>query len=213
MPQRLSGFSSDAGRLAASFIPAAAFTLCLFVVMDRLVSVGEVHLSERTVRPLVSITPLPEEPQTLIRREPVERISEVQPPPRLDPVRRPNSGEIGLAPVELLTPTPEIDPGPVGDFAGTIVVIGRETGVPVRAPIVEYPHRALTRGIEGDCEVSFSIDAVGRPFGVSASCTDEIFARSSARAVEQTLFAAPVRNGVPVGQGNLVYPIQYRLED
>lgn len=213
MPQRLSGFSSDAGRLAASFIPAAAFTLCLFVVMDRLVSVGEVHLSERTVRPLVRITPLPEEPQTLNRREPIELISEVQPPPRMEPIRSPSSEGVVLEFSEFPAPEADFDPGAIGDLGRTEVRFERATGVPVRAPIVEYPHRALTRGIEGDCEVSFSIDAAGRPFGVSASCTDEIFARSSARAVEQTLFAAPVRNSVPVGQGNLVYPIQYRLED
>ena len=213
MPQRLSGFSSDAGRLAASFIPAAAFTLCLFVVMDRLVSVGEVHLSERTMRPLVSITPLPDEPQTLIRREQIEPISEVQPPPRTEPILPASSDGVVLEVFEFPTPEADFNPEAIRDFRMTEVTFERATGVPVRAPIVEYPHRALTRGIEGDCEVSFSIDAAGRPFGVTVSCTDEIFARSSARAVEQTLFAAPVRNGVPVGQGNLVYPIQYRLED
>lgn len=213
MPLRLSGFGSDAGRLAASFIPAAAFTVCLFLVMDRLVSVGEIEFSERSFRPMVRVTPLPEQTENLFDNEPIELISEVQPPPRLDPVRSLSSERVVLDLQELPAPISEFNPGPIGNLGRTEVVIGRETGVPVRAPIVEYPRRALTRGIEGDCEVSFSIDAAGRPFGVSASCTDEIFARSSARAVEQTLFAAPVRNGVPVGQGNLVYPIQYRLED
>ena len=204
----------DAGRLAASLIPAAALTLCLFVVMDRLVTVGEINLSERTFRPLARIVPLIEETEVREERDELELIREVQPPPRHAPVRQPVAEGITLEIPDLNSPVAVLDPVSPGELFGSVRVIqDREQAIPIRDLRVEYPRRALSAGLEGECEVSFSVDAAGRPLNIAASCTNDIFARSSVQAVGRSLFVARVRDGVPVRQDNLVYPIQYRLED
>ncbi|MAT35764.1 MAG: hypothetical protein CMK06_11610 [Ponticaulis sp.] len=201
------------GRLAAGLIPAAALTFGLFVAMDRLVDVGEVKLSEVELRPMASIVLPPEKADVLVRdRKPPEKLPDVV-PPKTRAVTRQNPGEIVFDFAVFESPVSDLPIGVTEQVYQPVSIIGRERALAVRAPVPDYPQAALRRGLEGECEVVFSVDAAGRPYSASATCTDKIFVRSSETAVERALFAARTKNGVPVGQENLVYPIHFTLND
>lgn len=205
---------SRAGRVAASLIPAAGLTIGLFLIMDRLVTVHEVELQEPAFREILSqITP--EEPEVrAVESAPEDLIiPDVVQPPRLPSLPSPDVDFESWDYSPSADPEPTLSPAVLGDVRGPGPVIMREEAVPLRPLAVDYPHRALSRGLEGECEIGFSIDAVGRPFNIEANCSDQVFVRDSVRAVEQNQFAARIVDGVPVGQDNLVYPIQYRLDD
>ena len=202
-----------AGRVLASALPAAGMTLGLFLVMDQLVRVGEIELKAPERRVLASITPerKPSDPPRSDREQPV--FIDVAPPPANVPVGKPDAQTIPFAPPVLSAPQADIPAGVLEPIRTAVRVIERERAIPVRNPIPDYPTRALSRELEGECEVAFSIDAAGRPYDINATCTDDVFARSSINAVERALFAARTKNGVPAGQENLVYPIQFTLND
>ena len=204
---------SKLSRLGLSVLPAAGLTIGLFVAMNALIEPGEIILGKSEFRPLANIVPEKERPTVLpSERKPVDKI-DVVPPPKLETVTVRDVGDVYIAPLEINAPATGIPEGVLDSvsFVGRYEV--RETAIPIRNPTPVYPDRALRRGLEGECDVFFSIDAAGRPSRIEASCTDEIFARPSVRAVEQTLFAAKTVNGMRVGQDNLVYPIQYKLSD
>ncbi|MAK60723.1 MAG: hypothetical protein CMK09_07070 [Ponticaulis sp.] len=207
-------FSGAGRRIVASFIPAAGLTLGLFVVMDRLVDVGEIVLPEPEFRTLASLTPPKDEPEEPDRekRDRFEPI-EAAPPPKTDPLKPIEPGSVSFQVAEFRVPDVGDVRGKMAPIIQPVAVMVRERATPVRAPIPDYPQRALTSGLEGQCDVVFNIDAAGRPYDVEAECTDRIFLRSSENAVSKSLFAAKLKNGVPVGQENLVYPIQFTLND
>ena len=205
---------NGSGRILASLIPAAGLTLGLFVVMDRLVDVGEIILPEPEFRVLASITPSEDKVE-----EPVSDTRDIfdpidaTPPPRRDPLKPLEPGSIVFQVADYRVPDVGEVRGELTPVIQTVSVMVRETATPIRAPTPDYPSRALMSGLEGSCDVVFNIDAAGRPFDVEANCTDRIFERSSENAVSKSLFAAKLKNGVPVGQENLVYPIQFTLND
>ena len=84
---------------------------------------------------------------------------------------------------------------------------------PIRSPVPTYPIRAAERGLEGECEVQFDIDAEGVPYNIYATCTDVVFKRSSELAVSQALFAPKIEAGQAVERFNVVYPLGYSLAD
>mgnify|MGYP001981554005 CR=1 FL=1 len=202
------------GRLPASLISAAAITLGLFFVMDRLVDIGEVKLAERTYRsPMIHVLKpeKPLKPRAPDLSAPVPM--DVTPPPRTQQVARLEAGDIFFAPPVIAEPVSAVPRTSMEQVIGPVRTIDRRTAVPVRNPVPDYPTRALTRNLEGHCNVTFSVDAAGRPYDLTADCSDEVFRSSSLRAVERALFAAKMSDGVPVGQDNLVYPIYYSLND
>ena len=206
------GVRSRTNRLILSAFPAIGMTAGLFLIMDNLVRVDDIQISERNYRPIMeSIVPEIDVPVIHHTRGDVRPIETAFIPAR-EPVVQTNPNQISFevpvfqAPV-ISVPTGQI--GPVTTGRGFI----REEAVAVRQPVPDYPSSALSRGLEGECEVVFAIDPAGRPYDLVANCTDEVFARSSVQAVRKALFAAKVSDGVPVGQKNLVYPIRYELND
>ena len=204
---------SKLSRLGLSILPAAGLTIGLFAAMNALIEPGEIVLGDHEFRPLAEIVPKEPPPgQKTSDRINFEKI-EVVPPPKMETMAVLEAGDVYIAPLEFDAPVTGIPDGVLEDVSFVGRYEARETAIPIRNPTPVYPDRALRRGLEGGCDVFFSIDAAGRPLRIEASCTDEIFARPSVRAVEQTLFAAKTVNGMRVGQDNLVYPIQYKLSD
>ena len=85
----------------------------------------------------------------------------------------------------------------------------------IRKPIPEYPQKALRygRAIEGSCEVEFSVSRFGRPYDISADCTDDIFEEPARDAVRAAKFKPKTVDGIPVESHKVVYPIEFSLAD
>jgi len=83
----------------------------------------------------------------------------------------------------------------------------------VRAPAPSMPEMAMTRGISGSCDVLFDVDTLGRPFNLSAQCTDEIFRAEAIRAVSKAEFLPKVSaNGIAVEQHGAIYPLEFKVQ-
>lgn len=198
-------------RIFLSALPAIGLTVGLFLFMQTAVHVDEIKLKDQEYRPVLSVV-LPEIEEPIIRdKKPDVVVIEDVAPPKYRPQNPLETGPIEFGAVDLPSPDPVLVVGSLDNVMPSQMNFERERAVPVRRPVPDYPPVALRKGLEGSCEVNFSIDAAGRPFNVDAICTDRVFESSSERAVRKALFAAKVINGQPVGSDNLVYPIEYGL--
>ena len=80
------------------------------------------------------------------------------------------------------------------------------------API--YPARALSRNLEGYCDMSFTVTPAGTtqdPF--AEFCTSSLFDRSSQRAVLKFKYKPRVVDGVPQMVSGVKTRITFKIED
>lgn len=200
-------------RLACVIPTATAVTAGLFVTMNHLVDPGDIQVSEVEFRALERITPPEIELAPLDGGPHPVKPLDTPVPPAAQTVRVADSADItwDISPMN----EPKLDfiverQLPMPDRPN---VIDRPIAEPIRAPLPDFPGPAAIRGISGACDVRFDINPRGEPYNVSAECTDRVFEREAERATRKALFAAPVKNGIPVGQKNLVYPIVFQLNE
>jgi protein TonB len=198
-------------RFLASMIPAAAVTLGLFIVMTQLIRADEIELIEKDARPLFAITP------QHIDSEPEISIRDVAPPvdlklPPLPPVTR-TVGNIDGFPMPVLTTGDWSLPREVISFSPpNAQPIGERVATPIRPPVAAYPPRMAASGLEGACEVHFSLSSRGLPYDVVAACTQSGFEKEAAKAVSRAEFLPEIRQGMPVESHNYVYPMEFKLQ-
>lgn len=204
-------FEAAPPRLGLAALLAAPIVYLLFLGANALITVDNLVLTERTQRELTPITPA--EPTAL---EP-EQMKPL-PPVLLDkppPLPRDKISTTGSAPVFDFAP-PETGDLVTASFAPPAVdvspVAGRNIQV-VRAPAPSVPAIALARGLSGDCTVLFDVDRAGRPFNITAQCTDDVFRAEAIRAVSKAEFLPKVNaRGIPVEQHGAIYPLEFRVE-
>ncbi len=123
-------------------------------------------------------------------------------------------------------PAPDSPPGspgqtPAGDQPGSGEPEGGAGGAVyqepelVRAVAPVYPRRALSRGIEGDCLVEYTVTTEGTTIDVVAvDCEPPgYFERSSISAAKQFEYRPGRVNGRPVNVHGRRYLFQYRIEE
>ena len=106
-------------------------------------------------------------------------------------------------------------------FAMSVVALGATANAqsdadgdakPILPPVPNYPPMAAMLGIEGYCEVRFSVDENGYTFSLTTSCTQPIFCYQSKKAVSRAQFEPKRVGGRAMPRFNVVYPLEYRLE-
>ena len=206
-----SGFLGKEGRFLTSLVPAAAVTLGLFVTMTQLIKVDEVELPKVVHRPLLTITPQikPAEPQRTVRNP--APIVNVDLPPT-PPIQKFEGSAEGL-------PVPVIGPGNWTFQRETVSfappapqAMGERIAQAVRDPLPSYPRVMAANGVEGTCDVHFSLSTRGLPYDVTAKCSHAGFEKEAARAVSRAEFLPEIRQGLPVESHNYVYPMEFRLQ-
>ena len=200
-------------RLAIGLPFAAVIVVGLFLIMWQLIAPKPIELGESEFRQLARITP--QEQTTEIRRTQRQQVRRLDtadkppPPPKLSA----SKSDVNLPTPQIQGSAPaEINVGNVSSFAMDAVVVSDRDAQPIRPPVVSYPTRAAERGTEGSCDVRFDVDERGKPYNVSATCTDSVFVREAERAVERVEFAPKIIKGQPVRRSNVVYPISFNLE-
>lgn len=196
-------------RLASVILPAAAATCVLFLGMDRLVSVDEVSFAERQRVTLDPITPSRETDNGACDgRTPVELIETVSPPPQpRDRFDKGDPGSVAPAVYEVQQAPKIVAPKP--DLIGFRPEMERPLRA-IRPPAPVFPRGATA---SGTCEVRFDVDARGNPFNVTAQCSEKVFEREAIRGMRKAQFAPEMRGGEPVIRRNVVYPIEFNLDD
>jgi protein TonB len=71
--------------------------------------------------------------------------------------------------------------------------------IPITKIAAQYPSRALSRGLQGYCEVSFTVTEIGTTENVVVSdCPESVFERPSIKAAEKFKYKPRVVDGNPV---------------
>lgn len=72
---------------------------------------------------------------------------------------------------------------------GYAITISSEVS-PLAEPDLRYPYMAGSKGVEGSCDVTFTISTAGKADAIRVgACTAEVFRRSAKATVEEMRFA------------------------
>ncbi|GFZ82384.1 protein TonB [Pseudohongiella nitratireducens] len=198
-------------RWLISLCLALVVTLGLFYFMQALISSGSELQTQNNVVRIVDAT-MPEIVMEVIqeveRPEQIEQVQDTPPPP--------DSRDVDMDPTAGISYSRD---GASADIEINIDSAGLGISDGEMLPLVniqpQYPTRAAQRGIEGWCQVSFTVTAEGgvRDVVVVDAEPQGMFDRSSIRAAERFRFQPRVVNGEAVEVPNVQYVFRYQLEE
>ena len=198
-------------RYAFSIAVGIAITLTLLFVMHLLIEHAEDAISMERTRYELNFVRIkrneslnvddyqPEKPQ-----KPPETPPEI-PPQDMDSID-PNAPTINIRPPSVSANVDVGGPGGMNIAEGDYLPIVRV------APV--YPARALSRGVEGYVDMSFTVTATGTvkdPIVVFS--TSSLFERAATRAVLKFKYKPRVVDGVPVEVAGVKTRISFQIED
>lgn len=198
------------GRYAFSIVIGVVVTLSLLFVMHLLIEYGESAVTKERTRHNLEFVRVkrneslntedftPEKPP-----KPPETPPET-PPQEMDNVD-PNAPTINVAAPDMAVESNIGGPGGMNIAEGDYLPIVRV------APV--YPARALSRGLEGHVDLSFTVTTAGTVRDpVVIFSTSSMFERAAIRAVLKFKYKPRVVDGVPVDVPNVKTRITFRIE-
>ena len=182
---------------------ALVATVSLFYMMQALIAVGDVELSDKAIR-IVDVT-MPDRDLELMAD--MDRPKEEDPPPDT------------LPPEFDITPPTDINnsaPRPKMNFKGKRSgVFADGSYVPIFKVPPIYPRRAQERGIEGCVMLEFAVTKLGsvRDPVVLWSQPNGMFDRAATRAALKFKYKPMIRDGNPVEVTGVLNQITFVIED
>lgn len=198
-------------RWLVSLALAFGITLALFWFMQALIATGSQLDEQSSVTRIVDATMPDVEMEVEREVEEPEPMEDIDNPPPEDQDREFDmdaGGDLGIA-------RDTADVG--GDVDVGMAGIGATDGemLPLVNVSPSYPTRAAQRGIEGWCQVRFTVTAEGgvRDVEVVDGEPEGIFDRSSIRAAQRFRFQPRVVDGEPIDVPGVQYVFRYELEE
>ena len=199
------------GRYIISIVVGAIVTTSLLFIMQLLIVTGKQALTDPRERHKLEFVRVkrnenlnvedivPEKPP-----KPPETPPET-PPQDLDNIN-PDAPKISIAPPEVQST------GDIGGPGGMNIAEGDYLPIVRVAPV--YPARALSRGLEGFVDLSFTVTTAGTVRDpVVLQSTSKLFERAAIRAVLKFKYKPRVVDGVPVEVPGVKTRISFMLED
>ena len=199
------------GRYVISIVVGSLVTVSLLFVMQLLIVTGKQALTDPRERHKLEFVRVkrnenlnvedivPEKPP-----KPPETPPET-PPQDMDNVN-PDAPTINVAPPSVSANTDIGGPGGMNIAEGDYLPIVRV------APV--YPARALSRGLEGFVDLSFTVTSTGSVKDpIVLQSTSSLFERAAIRAVLKFKYKPRVVDGVPVEVPGVKTRISFQLED
>lgn len=189
----------------------AVVTFSLFYLMQFLITQGVGEPETRTAIRIADIS-IPEIEIEVTRAEPRPQEPDVPeeapelPDLEVDAMQVDTGASLNVARVE-------VDMGNIN--SNVTVGINDTEMLPIVTVQPQYPTRALSRGIEGWCLVSFTVTVNGtveNPVVVDADPVD-VFDNASLRAVTRFKFNPRVEDGEPVPVEGVQYLFRYNLDE
>ena len=199
------------GRYAFSIVLGSFVTLSLLFVMHLLIEYGESAVTkERTRHNLDFVRVRRNESLNLEDFTPEKPPKPPETPPETPPQDMdnldPNTPTINIAPPPISANTTIGGPGSMNIAEGDYLPIVRV------APV--YPARALSRGLEGHVDLSFTVTAAGTVRDpIILFSTSSLFERAATRAVLKFKYKPRVVDGIPVDVTGVKTRITFRIEE
>lgn len=199
------------GRYAISIVLGVVVTLSLLFIMQLLIVTGKQALTDPRARHKLEFVRVkkdesvntadlaPEKPP-----KPPETPPET-PPQDMDRID-PDAPTIDVPAPQIMADTDIGGPGGMNIAEGDYLPIVRV------APV--YPARALSRGLEGFVDLSFTVTAAGTVKDpIVLQSTSSLFERAATRAVLKFKYKPRVVDGVPVEVSGVKTRISFQLEE
>ncbi len=199
------------GRYAFSIAIGVVVTLSLLFIMQLLIATGEdIIQKERTRAQLDFVRVKRDENLDTDDFEPEKPPPPPQVPPETPPQEMdnidPNTPTINIAAPTVSANTDIGGPGGMNIAEGDYLPIVRV------APV--YPARALSRGLEGYVDMSFTVTPTGTVENpVVMYSTSSLFDRAATQAVLKFKYKPRVVDGVPVAVPNVKTRISFKIEE
>lgn len=197
-------------RWLVSMVLALFITLALFYVMQALIATGAKLEQRVNVVKIVDAT-MPEIVMEVVREvEKPKPIEQLDTPPPDVPDRQLNMDAGPSLSIQRAAVSIDADM----NIGGASISITDGEMLPLVNVTPQYPTRAASRGIEGWCQVSFTVTDTGGVRDVSVVDAEPagIFDSSSIRAAEKFKFQPKVVDGKGVEVPNVQYVFRYQLE-
>lgn len=196
-------------RLGISLVTGVIVTFALLWLMQFLIATGRSAITDRSEFRFQDFIRVRQEETIEQKDRKPEKPPEVQekppdmPPPQLDSLD-PSTPTVSLGRV-----TVDID---VGVEGGDFAVDGEYLPIVRVEPI--YPRRAQSRGIEGYCDMEFTVMRTGEVTdAVAVECSSSVFESASVKAVLKWKYKPRVVNGEPIDSPGVQTRLTYRFED
>jgi len=196
-------------RLGVSAMTGILVTFSLLWLMQFLIATGKDALSDKVDFRMMDFIRVRQDELVEQRdRKPpkppkVEEKPPDVPPPQLDSLN-PNAPTVNMGRVNVDT---SMEMGDV-DFA----VDGEY--LPIVRVEPTYPRRAQSRGIEGYCNMEFTVTRTGEVVdAVATECSSSVFESSSIKAVLKWKYKPRVVNGEPIDSPGVLTKLSYVFEE
>ena len=197
-------------RYGLAFAAGGVAAVSLLWVMQFLVATGEAAVTEvreTSFLEFVRVEPpeKPPEKKDDIRKPPAPDEPPSLPEPRMD---GPETG------TRIEVPDPKL---PLGDeFPDDLGGFGLADGdfLPIVKVAAPYPSTARSRGLEGHCDLEFTVTSLGTTADVrTIECTNSVFERASIQALLKFKYKPRVVNGSAIAVTGLRHRITFRLQE
>ncbi len=199
------------GRYAFSIVVGVIVTLSLLFIMQLLIATGKAALTKPRDRAQLDFVRVKRnenlnvEDFTPDKPPPPPEVPPETPPQDMDDID-PNAPTINIAPPTVSANTNIGGPGGMNIAEGDYLPIVRV------APV--YPARALSRGLEGYVDMSFTVTTTGTVRDpIVLFSTSSLFERAATRAVLKFKYKPRVVDGVPVDVSGVKTRISFQIED
>lgn len=199
------------GRYVFATVVGVVVTISLLFIMQLLIATGQKALSEPRERAQLDFVRVKRNEtlntQEIIPEKPPKppEIPPEAPPQQMDNVD-PNAPTINVPAPQVAADTTVGGPGGMNIAEGDYLPIVRV------APV--YPARALSRGLEGYVDLSFTVTTAGTVRDpIVLFSTSSLFERAATRAVLKFKYKPRVVDGVPVDVPGVKTRITFQIED
>lgn len=196
-------------RLGISLTSGIVITFALLWLMQFLIATGRQALSEKVDFQFMDFIRVRQQEvvEQKDRKPPkppeVEEKPPEMPPPQMDSVD-PSAPKVNLS---------RIGTGMNIEMGGTDFAVDGEYLPIVRVEPI-YPRRAQSRGIEGYCDMEFTVLKTGEVTNaVAVECSSSVFANASVKAVLKWKYKPRVVNGEPIDSPGVRTRLTYQFED
>jgi len=197
-------------RYAVSLFSGVLITFTLLWLMQVLIATGKRAIVDETDFKIGDFIRVKKEEVVQRDEDEPEKPPEVDQPPPDAPEPQVDSLDTSQS-ISIGGPSGNIK---LGSLTGGNIGLGDGDFLPIVKVAPIYPRRALTRGVEGQCLIEFTVTETGTVTDAFAvECTSSLFEKASINAALKFKYKPRVVDGVPKAVPGVQHIITFELED